>query len=54
MKAAVFHKARDITIEDVPEPRVEPDGVVIKVKVYGICGSDLHLYKCGGQNEGTV
>lgn len=54
MKAAVFHSARDITIEDVPEPRVEPDSVVIKVKACGICGSDLHLYKCGGQNEGTI
>lgn len=53
MKAAVFHSARDITIEDVPEPRVEPDGVVIKVKACGICGSDLHLYKRGGQ-EGTI
>lgn len=51
MKAAVFHGAHDITIEDVPKPRVEPDGVVIKVKACGICGSDLHLYKYGVQEK---
>ena len=49
MKAAVFHGTRDITIEDIPEPKVEPNGVVIKVKACGICGSDLHLYKRGGR-----
>lgn len=45
MKAAVFHGPRDIRIEDVPEPEVEPDGIVVKVKDCGICGSDLHPYK---------
>ena len=32
MKAAVLRTARDILIKDVPEPVVEADGVVIKVK----------------------
>jgi 2-desacetyl-2-hydroxyethyl bacteriochlorophyllide A dehydrogenase len=54
MKAAIFRGARNITIEDVPEPKVEPDDVVVKVKACGVCGSDLHLYKWGGQNEGTI
>ncbi len=45
MKAAVFHGPRDIRIEDVPEPEVEPDGIIVKVRVCGICGSDLHPYK---------
>ena len=53
MKAAVFHGPHDIRIEDVPDPRVEPDGVVIKVKACGICGSDLYLYKRGAR-EGTI
>lgn len=45
MKAAVFQGPREIKIEDVPDPKVEPDGVVVKVKAAGICGSDLHPYK---------
>ncbi len=45
MKAAVFHGPRDIRIEDVPEPEVVPDGIVVKVRACGICGSDLHPYK---------
>ena len=48
MKAAVLNGACDITIEEVPEPVVEPEGVVIEVKACGICGSDVHLYSRGG------
>jgi len=47
MKAAVLHGANDITVEDVPEPEVGPDGVVVKVRACGICGSDLHAYRQG-------
>jgi 2-desacetyl-2-hydroxyethyl bacteriochlorophyllide A dehydrogenase len=50
VKAAVFHKAEDITVEEVPNPRVEPHGVVIKVKASGICGSDVHRYLQGGRD----
>lgn len=45
MKAAVLHGPHDIRIEDVPEPEVTPDGIIIKVKNCGVCGSDLHPYK---------
>ncbi len=48
MKAAVLQGARDIRVEDVPDPRVEPDGIVVKVNTCGICGSDLHPYRLGG------
>lgn len=51
MKAAVLHDARDVIIEDLPEPVVEPDGVIIKVKACGICGSDIHLYGRGGRGD---
>lgn len=51
MKAAVFHKARDITVEEVPYPELEPDGVIVKVKACGICGSDLHRYRHGGETS---
>jgi (R,R)-butanediol dehydrogenase / meso-butanediol dehydrogenase / diacetyl reductase len=44
VKAAVFHAPQDFAIEDVPYPRLERDGVIIKVRDCGICGSDLHFY----------
>jgi (R,R)-butanediol dehydrogenase/meso-butanediol dehydrogenase/diacetyl reductase len=47
MKAAVLRGARDIAVEEVPEPRLEPGGVIIKVRACGICGSDLHVYRHG-------
>lgn len=53
MKAAVMHGARDIRTETVPDPILEPHGVIIKVKACGVCGSDLHVYKRDGQ-EGTI
>ena len=49
MKAAVLHRAREIIIEEVPFPKVEPDGVIVKVKACGICGSDIHVYKQGAR-----
>jgi threonine dehydrogenase-like Zn-dependent dehydrogenase len=44
MKAAVYYGAKDIRIEDVPEPVPGPQEVVIQVARNGICGSDLHTY----------
>ena len=54
MKAGVFYQPRNFKIEDVPEPRVEPDGAVIKVKACGICGSDLHFYSGDRGRDGTI
>lgn len=53
MKAAVLHGAKDIRTETVAYPLLDPDGIVIKVKACGICGSDLHVYKQEGK-EGTI
>lgn len=47
MKAAVFHGKQDIRVEDVREPTVENDEVLIKVERAGICGTDLHEYMGG-------
>jgi len=47
MKAAVFHDVCDIRVEDVPYPVVKPDGIIIKVKASGICGTDLLPYRQG-------
>ena len=47
MKAASLLAPRYMKVQDVPEPIVQPDGIVVKVKACGICGSDLHIYKRG-------
>ena len=48
MKALRFHAAKDLKVEDVPQP-TEPadDEVVVKNRFVGICGTDLHEYAYG-------
>ena len=47
MKAGVFHGARDVRCEDVPEPELGEGEALIRVRACGICGSDLHTYREG-------
>lgn len=48
MKAAVFHAAHDIRVEDVPAPTsVGPREVLVRPYWCGICGTDLHEYAMG-------
>jgi D-arabinose 1-dehydrogenase-like Zn-dependent alcohol dehydrogenase len=45
-KAAVFMgpgKGYEIQEFDVPDP--DPDGIVIKISLGGVCGSDLHIWR---------
>lgn len=45
MKAVAFRGALNVKVEDVPEPKIQdPNDVILKVNVAGICGSDLHAY----------
>jgi threonine 3-dehydrogenase len=44
MKALVKTKAAPgLWLEEVPDPRPEPDEVVVEVLFTGICGTDLHI-----------
>ncbi|CAN7590638.1 alcohol dehydrogenase catalytic domain-containing protein [Phenylobacterium sp. LjRoot225] len=43
MRAAVFHGAGRITIEEVPDPAPAPDGLVVKVARCGVCGGDVSM-----------
>ncbi|RWR30891.1 2,3-butanediol dehydrogenase [Sinirhodobacter populi] len=47
MKAARWHNAKDIRVDDIPEPEVTAGKVKVRVKWTGICGSDLHEYLAG-------
>ncbi|KAI5989044.1 chaperonin 10-like protein [Pisolithus albus] len=41
-----YPPAYDIRVEKVSVPRVKhPDDAIVKVKLAGLCGSDLHLYR---------
>ncbi|HUT88682.1 MAG TPA: galactitol-1-phosphate 5-dehydrogenase [Thermoguttaceae bacterium] len=42
MKALVLTEYNHFEIQDVPEPPVGPDDVLIQVQACGVCGSDVH------------
>ena len=44
MKAARWHGKKDVRIEEVEVPEVQPHQVKVAVKFTGICGTDLHEY----------
>ncbi len=45
MKALVFHKPKDVSVDTVDDPRLEEArDAIIRVTSTAICGSDLHIY----------
>lgn len=45
MKALVKKEAKEgLWLEDVPEPKIGIDDVLIKIKRASICGTDVHIY----------
>ena len=44
MKACAFFGKRDVRIVDIPVPEVPDDGVLIRMRACGICGTDMHVY----------
>ena len=54
MKAAVLYGDRDLQVVDVPKAQISDDGVLIKVKSVGVCGTDLHTYKLGMFKEMSI
>jgi threonine dehydrogenase-like Zn-dependent dehydrogenase len=46
MKAVVYSGPRDVTVKNVPDPKIEkPTDVLVKIMSTNICGSDLHMYE---------
>lgn len=42
MKALVLRNYHELSYDDVPEPAIGPEEVLVAVKACGICGSDVH------------
>ena len=46
MRAVTWQGPRHMSVEQVPDPRLEqPTDAIIRVTTTGLCGSDLHLYE---------
>ena len=55
MKALVKrHADKGLWLEDVPEPKVGLNDVLIKVDRTGICGTDVHIYEWDAWARKTI
>ncbi|WP_341997887.1 glutathione-dependent formaldehyde dehydrogenase [Microbacterium sp. LWH7-1.2] len=49
MRAVTWQGKRSISVETVPDPRIEePTDAIVRITSTAICGSDLHLYELFG------
>ncbi len=55
MKAIVKSRAgRGMVIQDVPEPRMGPGMVLIRVKAGSVCGTDAHIFQWDAWAQGRI
>ena len=54
MKAALYEAPRTIRIVDRPIPKAGPGEAVVRIKLCGICGTDVHVYFNGLLPPGIV
>src|ERR1700727_195873 len=55
MKALVKKEASPgIWLDDVPEPKVGPNDVLIEIDKTAICGTDMHIYKWDAWAQKTI
>jgi threonine dehydrogenase-like Zn-dependent dehydrogenase len=46
MKGLVYNGPRDVSLKDVPDPRIgRPTDAIVQIVRTNICGSDLHMYE---------
>ena len=46
MRAIVYKGPNEVSVETVPDPRIEsPGDAIVRITSSGICGSDLHMYE---------
>jgi len=45
MKALVLTAIREMTLQEVPQPKIiQPSNVLIRIRACGVCGSEMHSY----------
>ncbi len=55
MKALVKRESKPgLWLEDVPEPKIGINDVLIRIDRTGICGTDLHIYKWDAWAQKTI
>ena len=55
MKALVKSRAeRGLWLEDIPEPEVGINDVLVRVHYTGICGTDVHIYEWDEWAQKTI
>lgn len=54
MRAAVLRAGGRFAVEQLPDPVPAGRQAVLRVTYCGICGSDLHLLRAGGLQEGAI
>lgn len=47
MRAAVFYGRGDVRVQEVPDAKIGPGELLLKVAAVGICGTDAHEYSSG-------
>lgn len=52
MQALRLYGPSDLRLEDVPVPKAEKGGLVVKVEACAICGSDIRNVRAGGSSHG--
>jgi 2-desacetyl-2-hydroxyethyl bacteriochlorophyllide A dehydrogenase len=52
MKAAVLRGVDNLRLEELPDPQIRSNEVLIRVKAAGVCGTDVHMWE-GTNTEGT-
>jgi glutathione-independent formaldehyde dehydrogenase len=46
MRAVVYNGPRDVSVQSVPDAKIEqPADVIVKITATNICGSDLHMFE---------
>jgi L-idonate 5-dehydrogenase len=51
MKACVLRAARDLVVEELPDPVPGPGEALVRLGAGGICGSDMHYFAEGGVGD---
>jgi L-iditol 2-dehydrogenase len=54
MKAVVFYSSYHIKYEDIPEPEITDDEILVRMKVSGLCGTDIYKIRQESVQSGSV